>query len=186
MSEPPLRLAHASAGFSVRPALPSELDVLRSIDDDAAALYAEHGLAIELASDHPFVRDEQARWLRSAQLGRAFLALDTAGIAVGFAALDRVDGEPYLDQLAVRASAMRQGIGAALLGLAADWARAAGGSALWLTTYDHLPFNRAYYERHGFAVMPEFACGPGVRRHLDEERRSLPAPLHRVAMRRAV
>jgi hypothetical protein len=53
-----------------------------------------------------------------------------------------------------------------------------------LTTYDDVPFNRPYYERHGYAVVPEIACGPGVQHHLDEQRRHLPGPAQRVAMRR--
>jgi GNAT superfamily N-acetyltransferase len=170
--------------ITIRPALPSELDVLDAIDDDATTLYAACGMVIELAPDHVFVRGELERWLRSTELGRAFLAVDDTGAGVGFAALDVVDGEPYLDQLAVRVAAMRRGIGGRLLGRSADWARTAGGSAIWLTTYDHLPFNRAYYERHGYAVVAEDACGPGIRHHLDEQRRYLPAPAHRVAMRR--
>jgi GNAT superfamily N-acetyltransferase len=174
----------AASRFSIRPALPTELDVLTAIDDDASSLYAEHGVAIELDPAHVFVRDERARWLRSAELGRAFMAVDPLGTGVGFAALDRVDGEPYLDQLAVRRTAMQRGVGGALLECAADWARAAGGSAIWLTTYAHLAFNRPYYERRGYAVVPEAACGPGIVHHLDEQRRYLPAPEQRIAMRR--
>jgi GNAT superfamily N-acetyltransferase len=186
MRAPPTHLEDPSSGFTVRPAPRSEIDVLRAIDDDAATLYAEHGIPIELTPEHPFLRDELARWTRSAQLGRAFLAVDPAGNGVGFAVLDLVDGEPYLDQLSVRVAAMRRGVGGTLLTRAADWARASGASALWLTTYGHLPFNRPYYERHGYVVMPEFACGPGIRHHLDEERRYLPAPTQRVAMRRSI
>jgi N-acetylglutamate synthase-like GNAT family acetyltransferase len=95
-----------------------------------------------------------------------------------------LDGEPYLDQLAVRIAAMRQGLGRDLLARSADWGRAVGGSALWLTTYAHLSFNQPYYERHGFAVIAESACGAGIRHHLDEQRRNLPLPDQRVAMRR--
>jgi GNAT superfamily N-acetyltransferase len=173
-----------SGMVAIRPALPSEIDVLNAIDDNATTLYAEYGMPIELGHDHAFVRNELARWLRSTELGRAFLAVDEKGMGVGFAALDMVDGEPYLDQLAVRVAAMRRGIGGRLLARSADWARAAGGSAIWLTTYDHVHFNRLYYERHGYVVMPEAACGPGIRHHLDEQRCYLPAPAHRVAMRR--
>src|SRR4051794_28800380 len=124
------------ATFSIRIALPEEIDVLNAIDDDATTLYAKYGLPIELASDHVFARAELARWLHSAELGRAFLAVDQARMGVGFAALDLVDGQPYLDQLAVRVAAMRRGIGGSLLARSADWARVAGGTALWLTTYD--------------------------------------------------
>jgi N-acetylglutamate synthase-like GNAT family acetyltransferase len=81
---------------------------------------------------------------------------------------------------------MRRGIGRRLLEHAAVTARATGGSALWLTTYDQLPFNRPYYERHGYVLVPESACGPDIRHHLEEQRRYLPEPARRVAMRRAL
>jgi len=169
--------------ITIRSALPGDIDVLNAIDDDATRLYAEQGLPIELAPDHVFVLSELARWLRATELGRAFLAVDDSGTGVGFAALDMVDGEPYLDQLAVRVAAMRRGIGGRLLARSADWARATGGSAIWLTTYDHVHFNRPYYEHRGYVVVPDDACGPGILHHLDEQRQHLPAPLHRVAMR---
>jgi GNAT superfamily N-acetyltransferase len=172
-----------AATFNIRGALPSELGDLNAIDGDASTLYAEHGLPVELGQGHEFARAELARWLRSAELGRAFLAVDGAGAGLGFAALGMVDDEPYLDQLAVRVAAMRRGIGARLLARSADWARAVGASAIWLTTYDHVPFNRPYYERHGYVVVPEAACGPGIVHHLREQQRHLPAPAHRVAMR---
>lgn len=170
--------------IAIRPALPTDIDTLNAIDDDATRLYAEHGIRLELAPDHVFVVNELARWLRATELERAFLAVDDTGTGVGFAALDMVDGEPYLDQLAVRVAAMRRGIGGRLLACSAEWARATGASALWLTTYAHVPFNRAYYEKRGYIVIPENACGPGIRQHLEEQRKHLPAPEQRVAMRR--
>jgi GNAT superfamily N-acetyltransferase len=174
----------SALGFTIRPAVPSDIDVLCDIDDDATALYEECGLSTALEQDHVFVRAELARWSRSIELERAFIAVDPPDMALGFAALDVVDGEPYLDQLAVRVAAMRRGIGSRLLARAVDWSRAAGGSALWLTTYAHVPFNRPYYERHGYVVVPEEACGPGILHHIEEQRRYLPAPDERVAMRR--
>jgi len=170
--------------FTIRPARPSEMATLRDIDDDAGALYAACGLPLDLPPDHVFLRDEGARWLRCTERGQAFLAVDASGTALGFAALGLADGEPYLEQLSVRLAAMRRGIGKRLLEHVADAARAASATALWLTTYAHLPFNRPYYERHGYALVPERDCGPDIRHHLDEQRRYLPEPAQRVAMRR--
>jgi GNAT superfamily N-acetyltransferase len=169
----------------MRQAAPHEIDALVAVDDDAAMLYAEHGLVLELAEDDGFVLAERQRWLASAERGQVFV-VEQAGRLVGFASLDRVDGQPYLDQLSVRLAAMRQGIGTALIERAVRWAREQGGSQLWLTTYAHLAFNRPYYERQGFVVVSEAECGPGVRRHLEDERRALPRPSQRVAMRRAI
>jgi GNAT superfamily N-acetyltransferase len=176
--------------IAIRPAVPEDIALLAAIDDDASRLYTLSGLTLNLNNNDAFIVDEQARWLESARRGRAYLAVDSNapgdGQAVGFAALGEVDGLPYLDQLSVRLGAMRRGIGRRLLGVALDWARRQGGGALWLTTWDHLPYNRPFYEREGFVVVPETQCGPGVRHHLAEERAWLPAPEHRVAMRRAV
>ena len=172
--------------FTIRQASASDIAVLRAIDDDACALYSAHGVKVDLPADHPFARAELVSWLRAAELGRVFMAFDPGGLGVGFAALDLLDDEPYLDQLSVRVTAMRQGLGGRLLARAADWAREAHGSALWLTTYDHLAFNRPYYEKRGFVVVPEADCGAELRHHLDEQRRHLPLPGQRIAMRRSL
>jgi GNAT superfamily N-acetyltransferase len=170
---------------TIRPAAPAEIDLLCAIDDDASRLYERSGLDVNLKSDDAFIVAERARWLESARRGHAFLAVDRDGQGVGFAALGTVDGLPYLDQLSVRLEAMRRGIGRLLLAQAIDWARHHGGP-LWLTTWDHLPYNRPFYERHGFVAVPEAECGPDVLYHLAEERRWLPAPEHRIAMRRPI
>ena len=47
--------------------------------------------------------------------GNTVIAADLGGGDVGFAALTRLDGEPYLAQLSIRAGHMRRGIGSALL-----------------------------------------------------------------------
>ena len=37
----------------------------------------------------------------------------------------------------------------------------AGGEPLWVTTYGHIPWDRPFYERHGFLAVPPFARPPG-------------------------
>jgi GNAT superfamily N-acetyltransferase len=157
---------------------------MSEIDDDAGTLYAEHGISLELAPSHPFVQAELARWRRSAELGRAFIAAEGDGSPLGFAALDLADGQPLLEQLGVRRAAMRRGIGARLLEQSLAWGRDVGGTELWLTTYAHLPFNRPFYERHGYAAVSDAECGPSIRQQLDEQRLVLPCPVQRTAMRR--
>lgn len=168
---------------TIRPANPGELAVAVAIDDEATALYTSAGLDLSLPEDSPFVLAEQATWQRAIELGRLFFAVDPDDHPLAFCALDTCDGHPYLAQLSVRASAMRRGLGRLLLGHAVALARESGADSLWLTTYGHLPWNRPFYESAGFVVVPEPECGPDIREHLDEERRFLPAPDHRVAMR---
>ncbi len=154
------------------------------IDDDATQLYLTAGVILDLKSDHPFTVAERARWLQSLQLGRTYVASEGDRL-LGFAALALVDGEPYLDQISVRLSAMHRGIGRALLERAVAWA-SEHGERLWLTTYGHLSWNRPFYERLGFACLPEAQWGPELAEHVAMQRRHLPYPEHRVVMVRKV
>ena len=174
MNEPPR--------FEIRPADPGEMPDLIAIDDDATTLYAKSGLPLVLPRGDPFIADEQARWTAAAHAGRLFLAFDARHERAGFAALDVLDDEPYLDQLSVRTSSMGRGIGSRLLQHAIEWASRHGGRGLWLTTYRHIRHNAPFYQRRGFVVVPEGDCGPGVRHHLDAQRAALPLPDERVAM----
>lgn len=168
--------------LQIRPASPAELGEMIDVDDDACALYAQAGLRFDFDGQHPFAQGEYARWSAAAAEGMAFLAREGTGAAVGLLILGRVDGLACLDQLSVRTRAMRHGVGRLLLGRAIGWA---GRSPLWLTTYAHLPWNRPFYESAGFAAVPQGQCPPAIRERLALERRWLPAPHERIAMRRA-
>jgi GNAT superfamily N-acetyltransferase len=165
----------------IRPASPDELDEIVAIDDDACALFQQAGLSITLDPQHPFTQAERACWARAARAGTAFLAGPPGGRALGVLVMDTIDGAPYLEQLSVRTTAMRRGLGRRLLTHAIEWA---AGEALWLATYSHLPWNRPFYESAGFAVIPESRCPGWMVEILAEQRRWLPAPGERVAMRR--
>jgi GNAT superfamily N-acetyltransferase len=167
---------------TIRTARADELSVLVAIDDDAATLYAEHGLDLLLPETHPFTVAECALWRGALERGSVYFALEGAGEPIGFAALALLDGAAYLDQLSVLRRAMRRGVGRRLLEVAIDWARAEGQRALTLTTYRHLPFNRPFYERCGFRVLGDDEVTAGLERHLEEQRRYLPMPGERVAM----
>ena len=167
---------------TIRRASPDEIDEMNSIDVDACTLFTEAGVDADLGPEHPYSVAERARWTRCARDGNAYLAGWPGAPAVGLLVLDRVDGAPYVEQLSVRRSAMARGLGRRLLARAIEWA---AGEALWLTTYAHLPLNRPFYERHGFVTVPESACPSGIAAILEDQRRALPAPDQRIAMRRA-
>lgn len=170
-----------TAPFTIRPARAGEIDVASRIDDDACSLYADAGLAFDVSRHPAFFAREVAAWSDAAHDGRLLFACAPDGEPVGFAALGFVDGEPLLHQLSVRRAWMRRGIGRALVARAQRWSVRHG--ALWLTTYDHVPWNAPFYARMGFSRVDEGACGPELRAVLDDERRALPDPAHRVAMR---
>jgi GNAT superfamily N-acetyltransferase len=176
--------------YEVRPARAGELDEAVAIDDSAALLYAEWGIQLAIPANHPFCQDERQRWTDAIREARLFFAFESSSPSqlLGFASCGHVDEAPYLDQLAVRADAMRRGIGSLLLTHAVAWAGRQSSSEryLWLTTYAHLPFNRSFYERAAFSAVPESSCPPGIRHHLVEQRRHLPVPEQRIAMRRPI
>jgi GNAT superfamily N-acetyltransferase len=164
--------------ITIATAGPSDLAEMMAIDDDACAVFANVGMIIDLAPDHPFALAERSRWLRAATAGDAYFARDGAGQAVGLLVMGHLeDGAAYLDQLSVRARAARQGIGRQLLQRAFAWA---GPRDLWLTTYAHVPWNRPFYERAGFRV--EAQCPADVLAALNEQRAVLPDPDQRIAM----
>lgn len=175
----PKRRSERLLSFTLRRARPGELQTFIDIDDDAGELYAQEGLKLALEKDHPFVVDESARWALAIERGLAQVAVTLEDEPIGFVALRLVDGEPYLDQIAVRRRNMRCGVGTALLRHAISWS---AGRPIWLTTYSHLPWNRSYYERHGFVSVAESECGSELRSILREQRAALPDPDQRVAM----
>jgi GNAT superfamily N-acetyltransferase len=170
-----------SEPFLIHQASPDQIDELVSIDVDACTLYVESGLDADIGPTHPYSIAERACWTRCAREGNAFVGSLADAPAVGLLVMDRIDGAPYLEQLSIRRSAMRRGLGRRLLERAIEWA---GPEPLWLTTYAHIPWNRPFYERHGFVTVPESACSPGMVATLADQRRALPAPEMRIAMRR--
>ena len=173
----------ATRSLTLRAARSDELAAIIDVDDDASRRYATAGMELELTDEHPFVVAEQARWAASLAKGRVIVA-EAGGALIGIAVLGIVDGSPFLDQLSVRMRWMGRGVGRALLARAIEWAELQGG-ALWLDTYDHLEWNRPFYERAGFEVVGEERVGPELRAILALGHECLPEPHRRVVMRRA-
>jgi GNAT superfamily N-acetyltransferase len=173
------------SSFVFRPGRLIELPYAIAIDDDSGRLFNEIGLFFGIPDEHPFVVAEHARWRFAISRGDLWFALSD-DLPVGFSVLARRDGLAYLDQLAVRPAYGRRGLGRALIERACEICRERGDAELWLTTYDHVPWNRPFYERVHFTRVPEDACGTEVRAILAEQRAVLPEPEQRVAMRRVL
>lgn len=166
---------------------PNDVATAVAIDDAAFALYAEVGITVDFGDDHPLLAAEENAWRGcAAQGGLVFADTKADGARVGFFALSAAEGAGYLEQIAVLPSHMRQGIGGQLMTEAIAMARRRGHQDLVLTTYDHVPWNRPYYERLGFVTIPADRVGPTVQGDLDKQRRYLPMPDRRIAMRLAL
>jgi GNAT superfamily N-acetyltransferase len=170
--------------FSLRSGVLADLATLGEIDCDAGAVFEQAGLFLDLPETHEFPAAERRRWRASLIARTTLVALDETSSPIGFAAIGKKDGEAYLAQLSVRQRFTRCGIGTALLEAACELARAFGSREMWLTTYGHLPWNRPFYERHEFRVIPELACGPELLAEHAIEKKWLPIPHERVVMRR--
>ncbi|MFF0869573.1 GNAT family N-acetyltransferase [Nonomuraea sp. NPDC003560] len=144
-------------------------------------------ISVELAADKLF---EQAGIVFPAGTTMVEDVTDATSVLVegdppaGFALIGRVDGNLHLDQLAVHPDHMRQGIGGRLVEAVADHARAVGAPAVTLTTFRDVPWNAPWYERHGFAVLPEAEWGPELRALVEHERELGIEVAPRVVMRR--
>jgi GNAT superfamily N-acetyltransferase len=168
----------------IRRAEPSEIDLLAAIDDDAGTLFAEAGIDVDFPPGHEYLEYERHRWSACLAAGRTLLAVHLRRGPVGFAMLSYLDGYAYVEQLSVQRDAMGRGIGTRLLGAVSELSKAAGDCAILLTTYGHLPWNRPFYERNGYVAVPDVACGPEIARELEMQRRWLPRPEQRLAMRK--
>lgn len=172
-----------SADFYVRPAREAELPIAFEIDDDACSLFFSEKVHADFAQPYPFARtpEDVERWTAAVRLQRLLFACTPNGLPVGFAVLDFIDGKPHLDQLSVRRSFMKRGIGKTLVERAKAWSVRSG--QLWITTYsDIVAWNAPWYRRLGFVAIEDQNLEPELARRIADERRLLPAGQERVAM----
>lgn len=107
----------------------------------------------------PFVED-----------GRAFVAVSEWDWPMGFSAVDDMDGEAYLAELAVDFDYQGRGLGRRLIAAASNWARICGFRSILLSTFKDVPWNAPYYARQGFRVLePKELSKPGIKRQRDHE-----------------
>jgi GNAT superfamily N-acetyltransferase len=128
-----------------------DLPVLAAIEDEADGLYRDLFGATDW--DPPTPGEERAR-----HPGFLLVAGDPPE---GFVHVLELGGIAHLEQLAVRRSAMRQGLGSALVLAAMGEARARGHAELSLCTYAEVPWNGPFYARLGFVESDD--PGPVLR-----------------------
>ena len=155
---------------------------LGAVERAAGRIFATVGMA-DVAAHEPLPPAELAGYQRG---GRAWVAVDGDDRPVAYVLVDVVDGGAHIEQLSVHPDAGRQGIGARLVDTVAEWAVASELDRLTLITFRDVAWNRPYYERLGFRVLPDDRLGPG----LAARRRAEPAsgldPTQRVCMYRPV
>ena len=95
--------------------------------------------------------------------GRLWVALHDDE-PVGFAIVEMLDdGLPHLEEIDVDPDHGRRGLGAAMVRAVCDWTAASSYSEVTLTTFRAVPWNRPFYARMGFEVVPEAEQRPALR-----------------------
>ena len=153
------------AALTVRAAAPADLAGLRAIEFSGEAMFRRIGI----------IFPPGPATVETAIAGGAdiFVAGDPP---VAFAAVTELDGHPHLEQISVRASQGRKGVGSLLL---EDVVRRSG-RGMTLLTFRDVPWNGPWYQRHGFTELPESRWGPQLRAHRQAE---IDAGLHELGPR---
>jgi predicted N-acetyltransferase YhbS len=148
----------------IRTARPEEAELIRRIEDSAAARFK--GSAHAYVTDHP--APPAAIYAGLAAEGLVLMA-DQDGGAVGFAACELYPDALHLKELAVLHRKQGQGVGRALIEAVTKEARRRGRSAVTLTTFRDLEWNAPWYGRQGFVELGAGTLGERLRRELAEE-----------------
>lgn len=125
---------------TVRRAAPADVPALYVVVHEAYLLYVPIG-----RMPAPMTADYSA----AVQSGQAWVA-EADGQVLGLLVLVVNQGYLLIENIAVLPSAQRRGIGARLLMLAEDEARANGLGEIRLYTNEGMTENLAYYPRHGY------------------------------------
>jgi GNAT superfamily N-acetyltransferase len=163
----------------IRPPVREELELLRSIQHDSGQGYRRYGLN-DVADHEPPSIEVFAGY---ADDGRAWMSVDDLNQPTGFIIVDIIDGGAHIEQVSVIRVRQGEGIGRALIEHVEKWATSMGLSALTLTTFGHIPWNRPLYEHLGFRVLLDDEIGPGIRSVCEAEASSGLDPDLRVVMR---
>ncbi len=143
----------------IRLARPGDLPALIDIEREAGGLFRALDMAA-IADDDPGSVAELAVYQSD---GRAWVSVDDTDRPVAYLISEVVDGDAHVEQVSVRPSHARRGLGGALIETLAEWAASRGLPALTLTTFAAVPWNAPYYERLGFRVLADAEIGDGLR-----------------------
>ncbi len=101
---------------------------------------------------------------------RLWVAVDDDDPAVGFALARWCGDDAHLQEVDVVPEWGRRGIGRSLVSEVLAWAVAHDRARLTLTTFTTVPWNAPFYERLGFAVVPQAKWSEALRESWEHER----------------
>jgi NAD(P)H-dependent FMN reductase/GNAT superfamily N-acetyltransferase len=165
--------------YSIVRARPEHLGEIPNIELAAARLLRGH------APEYVLSETTSDAVLQSAlRLGHLWVAL-AGNTPVGVAHVEAIDTRTaHLEEIDVRPEHGRRGLGTRLVTEVCAWAASAGYDSVTLTTFSDVPWNRPFYERLGFRVVPGAELSAALRVIADDERRRGLDPSRRVVMER--
>jgi GNAT superfamily N-acetyltransferase len=117
-------------------------------------------------------------------LGRLWVVLDGDWVPVGYALLRLCDGFALLAQMDVHPAHGRKGLDKALVETVLDAVDRMGLPALYLTTFENVPWNAPFYNRLGFRKLCPDTKPACIQTILREERGA--GVSNRIAMERII
>jgi GNAT superfamily N-acetyltransferase len=166
----------------IRPARPADAEDERAVERAAGARFGEIGMP-HVAAHEPMSADMLIGYALG---GRSWVATDAVDRAVGYVIVDVVDGCAHIEQVSVRPADQGKGLGRALVARVERWAADEGFSAVTLTTFKDVSWNRPLYEHLGFTVLGDAELTPELLQIREEETRRGLDPGTRVCMRKQV
>lgn len=163
--------------YHIERASPAHVPLLAAIEIAAAGIFPPGSIPEHIRSDS--VPESVLR--EAVREGLLWVALAQAGRPVGYALVQLVEDAALLAQMDVHPDHMRKGIGSALIGHVAEHLRLREKTALYLTTFRHIPWNAPFYAKRGFAILNTAEIPLFLNEILDEEKRY--GLTSRVAMR---
>ena len=145
--------------ISIRPSRSDDGLAIQDIERLAGQRFRDIGLD-RVADDEPETLTTLAHY---ATTGRGWVAVTDADEPVGYIIADDVDGNAHIEQMSVQPDRQGTGVGRALLDRARRWAIEQGKTAITLTTFVDVPWNRPLYEHLRFRVLAEDEIGPELR-----------------------
>lgn len=136
----------------IRPLLPTDAPVLRSISESARQRYNDMPRFAYVAKTPPVA-------LSRFQTGTGWVA-EGAEKILGYALVRRVDSALFLDNISTRPDAKGMRLGAKLMSKVLLEAARDGFEAVTLTTFREPPWNGPWFRRLGFVPLSENEIGP--------------------------
>ena len=145
--------------FTVRPTNLADTALLPAIERSAATLFLQDPALAFIAQADAGISEHQHR--QYVAQGTSWVAIDSEQQVLGFLCAQPEENILHILEVSVAQSAQGQGVGKALVQQCCAEAKSLGFTAVTLTTFTNVVWNKPFYEKLGFVVldvptMPEF------------------------------